>query len=247
MHYLSINDVTVKFGGHIALNKVSMTVESGKITGLIGPNGAGKTTLFNVVSGLQRADEGQISLDGERITNLAPYKRARSGLGRTFQRLELFPSLTVAENIRVSAEIRNQWATGNTSTLIRKKIDQKIEDTLMLTGLTELADYHVAEIPTGKARLVELARSLMQDPKLILLDEPASGQDDIETAEFGSILRMLAGKGITIFLVEHDMSLVMSVCDHVYVLDFGSIIANGSTKEIQNNKKVIDAYLGGDL
>jgi len=247
MHYLSINDVTVRFGGHIALNKVSMTVESGKITGLIGPNGAGKTTLFNVVNGLQRADEGQVNLDGERITNLAPYKRARSGLGRTFQRLELFPSLTVAENIRVSAEIRNQWATGNTSTLIRKTIDQKIEDTLILTGLTELADYHVAEIPTGKARLVELARSLMQDPKLILLDEPASGQDDIETAEFGSILRMLAGKGITIFLVEHDMSLVMSVCDHVYVLDFGSIIASGSTKEIQNDKKVIDAYLGGDL
>ena len=247
MSILEVNNVSKSFGGVKANVDISMKVEQGSIVGLIGPNGAGKTTLFNVVSGLHRADEGAISLDGERITNMAPYKRARSGVGRTFQRLELFPSLTVEENIRVSAEIRNQWTRGNTSTIVRKLIDQKIEDTLELTGLTELADHHVAEIPTGKARLVELARSLMQDPKLILLDEPASGQNDIETAEFGNILRTLTNEGITIFLVEHDMSLVMSVCDHVYVLDFGSIIASGSTDEIQIDKRVIDAYLGGDL
>ena len=246
MSQLTINNVTVRFGGHTALNNVSMAVESGKITGLIGPNGAGKTTLFNVISGLQRADEGEVTLNGKTITNKAPYKRARYGLGRTFQRLELFPSLTVEENIRVSGEIRNQWASKERNTHTEKSIDEKIKEILTLTGLTDSADYHVAEIPTGKARLVELARSLMQDPKLILLDEPASGQNDLETAEFGQILQKLTKEGITIFLVEHDMSLVMSVCDHVHVLDFGSIIADGSTDEIQSNKRVIDAYLGSD-
>ena len=246
MSQLTINNVTVRFGGHTALNNVSMAVESGKITGLIGPNGAGKTTLFNVISGLQRADEGEVTLNGKTITNKAPYKRARYGLGRTFQRLELFPSLTVEENIRVSGEIRNQWASKERNTYIEKSIDEKINEILTLTGLTDSADYHVAEIPTGKARLVELARSLMQYPKLILLDEPASGQNDLETAEFGQILQKLTKEGITIFLVEHDMSLVMSVCDHVHVLDFGSIIADGSTDEIQSNKRVIDAYLGSE-
>jgi len=246
MSQLTINNVTVRFGGHTALNNVSMAVESGKITGLIGPNGAGKTTLFNVISGLQRADEGEVILNGKTITNKAPYKRARYGLGRTFQRLELFPSLTVEENIRVSGEIRNQWASKERNTHIEKSIDEKINEILTLTGLTDSADYHVAEIPTGKARLVELARSLMQYPKLILLDEPASGQNDLETAEFGQILQKLTKEGITIFLVEHDMSLVMSVCDHVHVLDFGSIIADGSTDEIQSNKRVIDAYLGSE-
>ena len=246
MSQLTINNVTVRFGGHTALNNVSMAVESGKITGLIGPNGAGKTTLFNVISGLQRADEGEVTLNGKTITNKAPYKRARYGLGRTFQRLELFPSLTVEENIRVSGEIRNQWASKERNTHIEKSIDEKVNEILTLTGLTDSADYHVAEIPTGKARLVELARSLMQYPKLILLDEPASGQNDLETAEFGQILQKLTKEGITIFLVEHDMSLVMSVCDHVHVLDFGSIIADGSTDEIQSNKRVIDAYLGSE-
>lgn len=246
MSQLTINNVTVRFGGHTALNNVSMAVESGKITGLIGPNGAGKTTLFNVISGLQRADEGEVTLNGKTITNKAPYKRARYGLGRTFQRLELFPSLTVEENIRVSGEIRNQWASKERNTHIEKSIDEKINEILTLTGLTDSADYHVAEIPTGKARLVELARSLMQYPKLILLDEPASGQNDLETAEFGQILQKLTKEGITIFLVEHDMSLVMSVCDHVHVLDFGSIIADGSTDEIQSNKRVVDAYLGSE-
>ena len=246
MSQLTINNVTVRFGGHTALNNVSMTVESGTITGLIGPNGAGKTTLFNVVSGLQRADEGEVILNGEIVTNKAPYKRARCGLGRTFQRLELFPSLTVEENIRVSGEIRNQWASNDENRNIQKSIDQKMEEIITLTGLADSADYHVAEIPTGKARLVELARTLMPDPKLILLDEPASGQNDLETAEFGYLLQKLTNEGITIFLVEHDMSVVMSVCDHVHVLDFGSIIADGSTNEIQTNKRVIDAYLGSD-
>ena len=246
MSQLTINNVTVRFGGHTALNNVSMAVESGKITGLIGPNGAGKTTLFNVISGLQRADEGEVILNGKTITSKAPYKRARYGLGRTFQRLELFPSLTVEENIRVSGEIRNQWASKERNTHTEKSIDEKIKEILALTGLTDSADYHVAEVPTGKARLVELARSLMQDPKLILLDEPASGQNDLETAEFGQTLQKLTKEGITIFLVEHDMSLVMSVCDHVHVLDFGSIIADGSTDEVQSNKRVIEAYLGSD-
>jgi len=241
---LTIDQLTVKFGGHTALHDVSMSITEGKITGLIGPNGAGKTTLFNVVSGLQRPHKGQILLDGKVITNNAPYKRAREGIGRTFQRLELFPSLTVSENLRVAGEIRNQWPKNRKTSNSTKTINKRIDEILMQTGLGNLANYHVAEIPTGKARLVELGRSLMQNPRLILLDEPASGQNDEETAEFGDILLNLKDNGITVFLVEHDMSLVMAVCDDVYVLDFGTIIANGSTEQIQNDPTVINAYLG---
>tara|TARA_X000001036_G_scaffold271998_1_gene252566 strand:- start:7667 stop:8410 length:744 start_codon:yes stop_codon:yes gene_type:complete len=241
---LTIDQLTVKFGGHTALHDVSMSITEGKITGLIGPNGAGKTTLFNVVSGLQRPHKGQILLDGKVITNNAPYKRAREGIGRTFQRLELFPSLTVSENLRVAGEIRNQWPKNRKASNSTKTINKRIDEILMQTGLGNLANHHVAEIPTGKARLVELGRSLMQNPRLILLDEPASGQNDEETAEFGDILLNLKDNGITVFLVEHDMSLVMAVCDDVYVLDFGTIIANGSTEQIQNDPTVINAYLG---
>ena len=244
MSLLTIDQLTVKFGGHTALHDVSMSITEGKITGLIGPNGAGKTTLFNVVSGLQRPHKGQILLDGKVITNNAPYKRAREGIGRTFQRLELFPSLTVSENLRVAGEIRNQWPKNRKTSNSMKTIDKRIDEILMQTGLGNLANHHVAEIPTGKARLVELGRSLMQNPRLILLDEPASGQNDDETAEFGDILLNLKENGITVFLVEHDMSLVMAVCDDVYVLDFGTIIANGSTEQIQNDPTVINAYLG---
>ncbi len=244
MTLLDIQNVTVRFGGHTALSSVSMSIPHGSITGLIGPNGAGKTTLFNVINGLQKPDQGNVIFNGKRITGVAPYRRAKAGLGRTFQRLELFPSLTVEENIKVSGEMYRQWGNHENTSLARNSVDSDLERILSITGLKGLANHHVAEIPTGKARLVELARSLMQRPKLILLDEPASGQNDNETSEFGKILLRLVKEGTTIFLVEHDMALVMSVCTKVHVLDFGTVIASGTTQEIQRDEKVINAYLG---
>ena len=242
MTRLSLEGITVRYGGHTALNNVHITVPSGNITGLIGPNGAGKTTLFNVTSGLLKPNEGNIQFGDVVMTDLSPYRRAKLGLGRTFQRLELFPSLTVKENIQVAAEIRREWSdniTGNSN------VNRIVERVIRLTGLEDLHSKSVADIPTGKARLVELARTLVQEPKMLLLDEPASGQNDKETEEFAGILRALNDEGVTIFLVEHDMSLVMNVCDKIFVLDFGSLIADGTTEEIQNNPVVIDAYLGG--
>jgi len=242
MTRLSLEGITVRYGGHTALNNVHINVPSGNITGLIGPNGAGKTTLFNVTSGLLKPNEGNIQFGDVVMTDLSPYRRAKLGLGRTFQRLELFPSLTVKENIQVAAEIRREWSdniTGNSN------VNRIVERVIRLTGLEDLHSKSVADIPTGKARLVELARTLVQEPKMLLLDEPASGQNDKETEEFAGILRALNDEGVTIFLVEHDMSLVMNVCDKIFVLDFGSLIADGTTEEIQNNPVVIDAYLGG--
>ena len=242
MTRLNLEGITVRYGGHTALNNVHINVPSGNITGLIGPNGAGKTTLFNVTSGLLKPNEGNIQFGDVVMTDLSPYRRAKLGLGRTFQRLELFPSLTVKENIQVAAEIRREWSdniTGNSN------VNRIVERVIRLTGLEDLHSKSVADIPTGKARLVELARTLVQEPKLLLLDEPASGQNDKETEEFAGILRALNDEGVTIFLVEHDMSLVMNVCDKIFVLDFGSLIADGTTEEIQNNPVVIDAYLGG--
>jgi branched-chain amino acid transport system ATP-binding protein len=242
MTQLELSGITVRFGGHTALNNVDITVSTGSITGLIGPNGAGKTTLFNVTNGLLRPNEGTLKFGDADMTALSPYRRAKLGLGRTFQRLELFPSLTVRENVQVAAEIRGEWSSGSkNSANIKKNVDRALE----ITNLRDSGSKNVSEIPTGKARLVELARSLVQEPKLLLLDEPASGQNDNETSEFADILRSLNNEGMSIFLVEHDMSLVMNVCDKIFVLDFGSLIAEGTTEEIQGNPVVIDAYLGG--
>tara|TARA_Y100000766_G_scaffold30030_1_gene20915 strand:- start:289 stop:1026 length:738 start_codon:yes stop_codon:yes gene_type:complete len=242
MSELTLAGITVRFGGHIALNDVHLTVESDSITGLIGPNGAGKTTLFNVASGLLKPNEGNISFNDEVMTDLSPYRRAKLGLGRTFQRLELFPSLSVEENIQVAAEIKGEWFRPSNGV---SSVSASVQQVMKLTGLNSIASKSVAEIPTGKARLVELARTVVQGPSMLLLDEPASGQNENETEEFAQILKILNSEGITIFLVEHDMSLVMDVCDKVFVLDFGTLIADGSTEEIQNNPVVIDAYLGG--
>ena len=242
MSELTLAGITIRFGGHVALNNVHLAVESNSITGLIGPNGAGKTTLFNVTSGLLKPNEGTIRLNDQVMTDLSPYRRAKLGLGRTFQRLELFPSLSVEENIQVAAEIRGEWFRSSNGT---SSVRASVQKAMNLTGLNSIASKSVAEIPTGKARLVELARSVVQGPSILLLDEPASGQNENETEEFAQILKILNSEGVTIFLVEHDMSLVMDVCDKVFVLDFGTLIADGSTEEIQNNPVVIDAYLGG--
>ncbi len=240
---LVVDNISVQFGGHIAVNDVSLSVKPGTITGLIGPNGAGKTTLFNVISGLLTPTNGSVHFMGQEITNLAPHKRARLGIGRTFQRLELFNSLSVVDNIRVSIEISNQW--GNTRPYQDDSITKaEINRILDITGLDAVRNTMATEIPTGQARLVELARALILQPKILLLDEPASGQNDQETETFGLLLRKICNSGVSIFLVEHDMALVMNTCDEVNVLDFGCIIAKGSPSEIQEHELVLEAYLG---
>jgi branched-chain amino acid transport system ATP-binding protein len=234
---LEVAGVTVRFGGHLALNDVSLAAEPGTITGLIGPNGAGKTTLFNVITGLQTPQRGQVRLYGHPITRLAPYRRARLGLARTFQRLELFTLLTVRENVELAASRRTRGANR------RSEADEILE----LVGLADMSDVRADELPTGKARLVELARALATGPRVLLLDEPASGQDDRETDAFRNVLIEVAGRGVGVVLVEHDVALVMRTCDRVHVLDFGSMLAAGTPAEIQSNPAVRDAYLGSTV
>ena len=238
MAHLEARGISVRFGGKAALNDTTVMVERGAVTGLIGPNGAGKTTLFNVVCGLQAPNAGRVLLDGDDVTRKAPHRRARHGLARTFQRLELFTSLTVRDNVRVGGDIHKSWARG------RRDTAAEAERVLELTGLASIADREVAEIPTGQARVVELARALMTRPTALLLDEPAAGQTDEETAAFGRLLRRLAGDGLAICLVEHDMTLVMDVCETIHVLDYGRTIAVGPPERVRDDPAVVEAYLG---
>jgi branched-chain amino acid transport system ATP-binding protein len=238
MPKLEVTEVTVRFGGNTALDAASVAADAGHVTGLIGPNGAGKTTLFNVVTGLLPPSSGRISIDGTEVTKLGPHKRARKGLARTFQRLELFTMLTVRENIRVAADIHKRWSRDKDDPA---ELTDRIIDRV---GLRPCADLRVTALPTGQGRLVELGRALACKPSILLLDEPASGQDENETEQFATLLRQLAGEGMAVVLVEHDVQLVMAVCDRISVLDFGRIIASGSPAEIQQDEAVLAAYLG---
>ncbi|MGZ6896558.1 MAG: ABC transporter ATP-binding protein [Acidimicrobiia bacterium] len=239
MALLEVDGATVRFGGNIALHNVQLRAEPGVVTGLIGPNGAGKTTLFNVITGLLPPNSGRIRLEGRDVTRLSPTRRARRGLARTFQRLELFSLLSVRENIRVAADVRKGWSHDKSDPAA--VVDEIIER----VGLGAVADARVDALPTGQCRLVELGRCLATKPSVLLLDEPASGQDETETYEFARLLRTLAAEGMAVVLVEHDVQLVMEVCSVVHVLDFGQIIAHGTPTEIQSNEAVLAAYLGG--
>ena len=240
MPLLQTESVSVRFGGVTALNDVTLAAEAGEVTGLIGPNGAGKTTLFNVITGLQDPTRGRILIDDKEVTSSGPHKRARLGLARTFQRLEVFGSLTVRENVLVAAEIRRRWSRD------RSNPKAITEDLLERIGLMPVAEARVDALPTGQARLVELARALATRPRLLLLDEPGSGLDSVETEGFGKLLLELAHDGLAVLLVEHDVELVMSVCDRIHVLDFGVKIAEGTAAEIQADERVQAAYLGQD-
>jgi branched-chain amino acid transport system ATP-binding protein len=235
---LECASVTVTFGGVAALTDVDLTVDEARVTGLIGPNGAGKTTLFNVVSGLLVPDAGRVTLDGEEITQLKPYQRARLGIGRTFQRLEVFGSMTVRDNVRVAAEILKDWAHDAPDPL--SVADEIIER----LGLTDVARERADRLPTGMARLVEVGRALAIRPKVLLLDEPSSGLDEQETDDLAALLEDLASRGLGVLLVEHDVPFVMRVCATVHVLDFGNILAVGTAAQIQRSEAVQRAYLG---
>jgi branched-chain amino acid transport system ATP-binding protein len=211
-----------------------MTAEPGRITGLIGPNGAGKSTLFDVASGLRRPSSGRVFLDDRDVTRMRPSARARCGLARTFQRLELFGRLSVRDNLLVAAELGPE----------RPRATAVVTEILDRLDLTGIADTAPDTLPTGVGRLVEVGRALALRPQVLLLDEPAAGQDAEETERFAALLRSLADDGTAVVLVEHDMSLVMSVCDDVYVLDLGKVIAVGPPEVIRNDETVLAAYLG---
>jgi len=242
MSLLRVDDVVVQFGGVTAVNHASFEVEPGTVTGLIGPNGAGKTTCFNVITGLQAPTSGHVLLDGHDITRMPVHRRARRGIGRTFQRLEAFGSLTVWDNVRTALDIHD-GVRGLFKT-VDGSAEADVEDLLERVGILEYADERADSVPTGVARLLELARALACDPRLLLLDEPSSGLDEAETGDFGRLLTELAGEGRTVLMVEHDMDLVMTVCNTIHVLDFGSIIAQGTPAEIRNDPLVQQAYLG---
>lgn len=239
MARLEVRDATVRFGGHLALRGVDLDADAGEVTGLIGPNGAGKTTTFDVITGLQDTVRGRVLLDGRDLTRARAHERARAGIARTFQRLEVFGSLTALDNVRTAAEIRRTWSSRRDEDPVTVA-----HELLERVGLAAVADERVDALPTGLARLVELARALATRPSVLLLDEPASGLDEAETARFGQLLLELAAEGMAVLLVEHDIALVMDVCRRVHVLDFGAVLAVGTPEEVQRDQAVLDAYLG---
>jgi branched-chain amino acid transport system ATP-binding protein len=219
-------EVTVRFGGVTAVRDATLGAASGQVTGLIGPNGAGKTTLFNVINGLQTPTSGVVRFSGEDITDRATHERARRGIARTFQRLEAFGSLSVWENVLVAVEIHRQY--GLRRRRHRETPAQVTERIMRRVGLDGYANRQADTVPTGIARLLELARALALNPRLLLLDEPSAGLNTTETGSFGALLRDLAYEGKAVLLVEHDMELIMRVCDRIHVLNFGEVIASGT-------------------
>lgn len=244
MALLSTHGMSVTFGGLRAVNDVSIDVEPGLLVGLIGPNGAGKTTFIDGITGFVPTT-GRIDFDGRDISATPAHQRARAGLGRTWQSLELFDDLNVVENLQVAAE--RQSVTGFLNDLIRPNRKRNLDAVtyaLDVVGLGDLANRMPNELSQGQRKLVGVARALAARPKLVCMDEPAAGLDSAESMALGERLRGVVDAGITIFLVDHDMGLVLSVCDYIYVIEFGQLIAQGSPAEIRNDDRVIAAYLG---
>ena len=238
MPLLEAINISVRFGGIMAVDDASLAVEAGRVAALIGPNGAGKTTMFNVMTGLQKPTEGRVVFDDRDVTNDAVQLRARRGLARTFQRLEVFGSLTVRENILVAAEIHRGW---NSKAADPRKVADEV---VARVGLGAFRNQPADSVPTGVARLTELGRALAIEPRLLLLDEPSSGLNEEESDQFGDLLLELAREGTAVLMVEHDVDLVMSVAAWIDVLDFGKIIASGPPDVIQADANVQTAYLG---
>lgn len=249
---LEISGITQIFGGVTALDDVSFFIAGGGITGVIGPNGAGKTTLFNIISGIYTQTSGSVALEGRDVSGLAPERLARLGMVRTFQNIELFGGMTVRENVMVGRHSKSSsgllacalklpWAVAE-----EWRIREQALKWLDFTGISDLADITAGNLPFGKGRLLEIARALAVEPRIILMDEPAAGLNSHETNALAQLIRRISDLGITVVLVEHDMELVMEICDRIVVLNLGRKLAEGKPREIQENKAVIAAYLGED-
>ncbi len=248
---LEIDDLTVRFGGLVAVDGVSLVARGGTITGLIGPNGAGKTTTFNACTGIVQPTEGEIRFGGRRIDRMSSARRAQIGLGRTFQRMELWETMTVRENVQLGREAvhggRRPWGQVRSSAAERADVRERADRALDRCGIRELEDAVAGDLSTGQGRLVELARAIAAGFPFLLLDEPSSGLDPKESAEFGEILAEVADRdGIGILLVEHDMTLVRACCTYIYVLEFGQLIHEGEAEAVLASDAVKTAYLGSE-
>jgi branched-chain amino acid transport system ATP-binding protein len=253
MSFLNVQDVSRRFGGVRALNGVSFGAERGRVTAVIGPNGAGKTTLFNMISGMLRPDSGTITLDGEPIGGLPPHRIAQRGVSRTFQNVSLFPRMSVLENVMIgrhlharagllACALRLPWQAREERAM-RAVARRHIEE----AGLADRADCLVGALSFGQRRMVEWARALATEPRLLLLDEPASGLNTHESEALASRIQAVRNQNVAVLLVEHDMSLVMDVADHMVVLNFGTPIASGTPAAVRANPEVVKVYLGGEF
>lgn len=247
---LTVEALTKMFGGVKAQDNISFSIEPGIVCGLIGPNGAGKTTLFNMITGIYRPDAGRIVFNGKDTRKMAVHQLVRAGIARTFQHVELFASMSLLENVLVGMHVRTKagfWGAVTRLPWVKKEEKQakeKAEELLEFTGLLDFADKPAGDLPVGLQKTAEIARALASDPLLLLLDEPAAGLNAVETEQLGNLIRQVKEKGVTMILVEHDMSLAMGISDKVVVLDQGRMLAQGTPREIQNNEAVMAAYLG---
>ncbi len=251
MHLLETKDLGIVFGGLQALNDLHLAVDAKEIVGLIGPNGAGKTTVFNLLTGVYAPSGGAIRLEGQSILGKKPFQINRTGVARTFQNIRLFKHMTVADNIKLAMNQNMKYNV--VSGMLRlpsywkeeRAIDRKARELLAIFDMEDLADQMSANLPYGQQRKLEILRALASKPKLLLLDEPAAGMNPTETHDLMEVIRSIRDRfNVAILLIEHDMSLVMNVCERLYVLDYGNLIAEGTPEEIRNNDKVIAAYLG---
>lgn len=252
MGFLNVENISMQFGGLLAVENFSFHVNEGEIVSLIGPNGAGKTTVFNMLTGIYRVTAGSMEFKGHKLEGKTPQEIVQLGISRTFQNLRLFPKMRVIENVLVGTHIRTKYNFFDGLFRTKKFQYEEAEKTIRAIkilesiGLYEHINSYAESLPYGEQRKVEIARAIATDAELLLLDEPAAGMNPSETEELLRFIRKLKNRGFTILLIEHDMSVVMNISDRIYVLDHGKLIAHGLPNEITNNERVIEAYLGGE-